>query len=102
MDHYEAATDFWRIMQEIFERRYRFNVRQVLVAVDESTRAGAGAGARPSDRAAFVAARLASLRTFFSLLDSSLAAFTSQGKPLSAEEFKKVTPLEAGRYRKRT
>src|ERR1043165_5385513 len=38
-DHYEAATDFWRVMQEIFERRYRFNVRQVLVAVEESGRA---------------------------------------------------------------
>src|SRR5262252_4175361 len=38
-DHYEAATDFWRVMQEIFERRYRFNVRQVLMAVDESARA---------------------------------------------------------------
>src|SRR5512147_1107724 len=53
-DHYEAATDFWRLMQEMLERRYRFNVRQVLVAVDESTRAG--------ERNPFVAARLESLR----------------------------------------
>src|SRR5262245_41930904 len=37
-DHYEAATDLWRLMQEILERRHRFTVRQVLVAVDESTR----------------------------------------------------------------
>src|SRR5438128_1162898 len=22
-DHYEAATDFWRVMQEIMERRFR-------------------------------------------------------------------------------
>src|SRR5215472_10310942 len=35
-DYYEAATDFWRLMQEVLERRHRFNVRQVLVAVDES------------------------------------------------------------------
>ena len=105
-DHYEAATDFWRVMQEIFERRYRFNVRQVLVAVDESTRAGASSGrAQPrgvsvtNERAAFVATRIESIRAFFSLLDTSLAAFT-QGKAFSAEEFKNVTPLEAARYRK--
>jgi DNA-binding transcriptional regulator GbsR (MarR family) len=98
-DHYEAATDFWRVMQEIFERRYRFNVRQVLVAVDESTRAAAASSGRASERSAFVAARIESIRAFFSLLDASLAAFT-QGKPFSAEEFKNVTPLEAARYRK--
>jgi hypothetical protein len=28
-DHYEAATDFWRLMQEILERRHRFSVRPV-------------------------------------------------------------------------
>src|SRR6185369_13053938 len=69
-DHYQGATDFWRVMQEIFERRYRFNVRQVLVAVDESTRTADSIGGRPSDRAQFVATRLESLRAFFSLLDS--------------------------------
>jgi DNA-binding transcriptional regulator GbsR (MarR family) len=99
-DHYEAATDFWRVMQEIFERRYRFNVRQVLVAVDESTRGSAESGGRTSERTAFVAARIESMRAFFSLLDASLAAFT-QGKSLSAEEFKNVTPLEAARQHKR-
>lgn len=98
-DHYESATDFWRVMQEIFERRYRFNVRQVLVAVDESTRAGAASGGRASERTAFVAARIDSIRAFFSLLDASLAAFT-QGEPFSANEFKNLTPLEAARYRK--
>src|ERR1700694_1902086 len=25
-DHYEAATDFWRVMQEIMERRFRWNL----------------------------------------------------------------------------
>src|SRR5215475_14718818 len=29
-DHYEAATGFWRVMQEIMERRFRWTVRQVL------------------------------------------------------------------------
>jgi DNA-binding transcriptional regulator GbsR (MarR family) len=99
-DHYQAATDFWRVMQEIFERRYRFNVRQVLVAVDESLRAGTGNGGRPSDRGQFVTARLDSLRAFFSLLDASLAAFT-QGKPFSADEFKNVTAFDAARHRGR-
>src|SRR5215470_1145572 len=64
-DHYQAATDFWRVMQEIFERRYRFNVRQVLVAVDESVRAGEGGGGRASERSQFIAVRLESLRAFF-------------------------------------
>src|SRR5437763_16257249 len=26
-DHYEAASDFWRVMQEIMERRVRWNLR---------------------------------------------------------------------------
>src|SRR5215470_13577857 len=64
-DHYQAATDFWRVMQEVFERRYRFNVRQVLVAVDESLRANEGTGA--SERRGFVAARINALHAFFAL-----------------------------------
>ena len=98
-DHYQAATDFWRVMQEIFERRYRFNVRQVLVAVDESLRANESA-AGAAERRAFVAARINALHAFFALLDSSLAAFT-QGKPFSAEDFKNVTPIEAARSRRK-
>src|SRR5437016_14091204 len=38
-DHYEAATDFWRVMQEIMERRFRWNLRQVLAAAAETARA---------------------------------------------------------------
>src|SRR5437764_11942803 len=38
-DHYEAATDFWRVMQEIMERRFRWNLRQVLATIDETERA---------------------------------------------------------------
>jgi DNA-binding transcriptional regulator GbsR (MarR family) len=101
-DHYEAATDFWRLMQEILERRHRFSVRQVLTAVDESARAGdqaSGTSAAARERAAFVTARLDSLRTFFSLLDGGIAAFT-QGKALSPDDLKNVTPLERARYRR--
>ena len=100
-DHYEAATDFWRLMQEILERRHRFSVRQVLTAVDESERAGEHASGTQSaaarERAAFVAVRLDSLRTFFSLLDGGIAAFT-QGKALSPDDLKNVTPLAHARY----
>src|SRR5213594_1711982 len=58
-DHYEAATDFWRVMQEIMERRFRWNLRQVLAAVAESARAAETVG-RPTkaadrEQAAFVA-----------------------------------------------
>src|SRR5881409_3808214 len=43
-DHYEAATNFWRVMQEIMERRFRWNLRQVLAAVGETARAVEPAG----------------------------------------------------------
>jgi DNA-binding transcriptional regulator GbsR (MarR family) len=102
-DHYEAATDFWRVMQEIFERRYRFNVRQVLVAADESARAAEGdpPGTKPErERAAFIAGRLQGLRAFFSLLDAGIAAF-AQGKPLSPETLQKVIALPLAPSRQR-
>src|SRR6266436_9698339 len=44
-DHYEAATDFWRVMQEIMERRFRWNLRQVVATAEETERA-AGATKR--------------------------------------------------------
>src|SRR5205809_8000673 len=37
-DHYEAATDFWRVMQEIMERRFRWNLRQVVATIDDTLR----------------------------------------------------------------
>ena len=96
-DHYEAATDFWRLMQEIIERRHRFTVRQVLAAVDESTRAGE-TDARPRTAAereetAFRAKRLEALRSFMALLDVGIAAFT-KGQPLSPDALRK-SPLHA-------
>lgn len=91
-DHYEAATDLWRLMQEILERRHRFTVRQVLVAVDESTRVGQAdarpRGAADREQAAFRATRLEALRNFVSLLDIGIAAFT-QGQPLSPDALRK-------------
>jgi DNA-binding transcriptional regulator GbsR (MarR family) len=96
-DHYEAATNFWRVMQEIMERRFRWNVRQVLVAAGEAERA-ADAAAR--DRRAFVAARLAALRAFFAAVDAGIGAFT-QGKPLDPGALRSVVALAAPRARGR-
>src|SRR6185503_6671137 len=45
-DHYEAATDLWRVMQEIMERRFRWNLRQVLSAAAEAQRVAAEPGPR--------------------------------------------------------
>src|SRR5213595_70362 len=57
-DHYEAAADFWRVMQEIMERRFRWNVRQVLATIAETERAvGEATGRRES--AQFVTTRVA-------------------------------------------
>src|SRR5437016_11821188 len=50
-DHYQAATDFWRVMQEIMERRFRWNLRQVLAAAAETARAlGEERGPRRTER----------------------------------------------------
>src|SRR5262252_1882231 len=77
-DHYEAATDFWRVMQEIMERRFRWNLRQVLAAVAETERAVAERPAKIADRA-FVERRLDALRAFFAAVDAGIGAF-AQGR----------------------
>src|SRR5213594_5213026 len=79
-DHYEAATDFWRVMQEIMERRFRWNLRQVLATIAETERAVGEAGGR-RESAQFVTTRVAGLRAFFVAIDAGLGAF-AQGKPL--------------------
>src|SRR5919202_2629240 len=43
-DHYEAASDFWRVMQEIMERRFRWNIRQVIAACEETARTARAGG----------------------------------------------------------
>src|SRR5437870_2655085 len=65
-DHYEAATDFWRAMREIFERRFRWMVRQVVDTVDETRRLAESDGKkkRPKLEAAFIDARLDAMRGF--------------------------------------
>ena len=96
-DHYEAATDFFRALQEIFERRFRWTVRQVLAAV-----ADARAAAAPARRAqsAEVEERLARLEAFFALIDAGIAAFV-RGEAFQAETLRNVIPLATGRGRPR-
>jgi|SRR5262245_23782940 len=98
-DHYEAATGFWRVMQEIMERRFRWTVRQVLATIGDAERALAESRPR-GDTAAFVTARLATLRAFFQAIDAGLGAFT-QGKPLDPASLANVVPLAAARPRSR-
>jgi DNA-binding transcriptional regulator GbsR (MarR family) len=78
-DHYVAATDFWRVMQEILERRFRWNLRQVLATVEEAER---GLTAGQTDD--FARDRLNSLREYFLAVDAGLGAF-SRGEPMAPE-----------------
>jgi DNA-binding transcriptional regulator GbsR (MarR family) len=87
-DHYEAATDFWRVVQEIVERRFRWNLRQVLATVEETRRAADAGGAK----SAFVAGRLAALQTFFTAVDVVVGAF-AQGKPVTPDAMQRVVAL---------
>lgn len=85
-DHYEAATDFWRVMQEILERRFRWNLRQVLAAADATEDAldqrssGRGDGSRKDT--VFIRERLTALREYFVAVDAGLGAF-SRGEPMA-------------------
>jgi DNA-binding transcriptional regulator GbsR (MarR family) len=86
-DHYAAATDFWRVMQEILERRFRWNLRQVLATVEEAERE---VGAGPSEKTAgggsgdFAGGRLTAMRDYFLAVDAGLSAF-SRGEPMAPE-----------------
>jgi DNA-binding transcriptional regulator GbsR (MarR family) len=78
-DHYEAATDFWRVMQEIMERRFRWNLRQVVAAAEETEQAITRSTAPDTDaieRADFIARRVAIIRDFFTAVDIGLGGFT--------------------------
>src|SRR5262245_64920889 len=94
-DHYEAAGDFFRAMQEIFERRFRWTVRQVLAAADESLEASE-AGDGGAARAPYLQRRLDALRAFFELLDAGIGAFV-RGEPFPAEKLRDVIQREARR-----
>jgi len=102
-DHYEAATNFWRVMMEIMERRFRWTVRQVLATIAETERAAAEAGdggRRAAGAEGFVAGRLVGLKVFFTALDTVIGSFT-QGKPVDPETLQNVVPMLATRGRPR-
>jgi DNA-binding transcriptional regulator GbsR (MarR family) len=89
-DHYVAATDFWRVMQEILERRFRWNLRQVLATVAEAER---------GDASDFERGRLTALRDYFIAVDVGLSAF-SRGEPMAPEAMRDSVvsriPIEDG------
>ena len=90
-DYYEAATDFWRVMQEIFERRFRWMVRQILVSVDETRRVAGSEDEPDATEADFVEQRLDAMREFFSTLDACITAF-AQGEPITADWLQNLPP----------
>jgi hypothetical protein len=77
------------VLQEIMERRFRWNVRQVIATVAETERALGESSARRE--AGHVASRLSGLRAFFTAVDVGLGAFT-QGKPLDPELLRALPP----------
>jgi HTH-type transcriptional regulator, glycine betaine synthesis regulator len=102
-DHYQAADDFWRVMQEIMERRFRWNIRQVIAACDETGRAAeaGGSGSRAGERdRAFVQRRLEALRAFAAAVDAGIEAF-ARGEPIAPTSLQKiqVIPIESRRSR---
>jgi DNA-binding transcriptional regulator GbsR (MarR family) len=98
-DHYEAATDFWRVMQEIMERRFRWNLRQVLATIEETARALDEARPHGRSTSRFVEHRLEALRAFFVAVDSGISAF-SAGKAFAGDALQNVGRLVARRTRR--
>jgi DNA-binding transcriptional regulator GbsR (MarR family) len=102
-DHYVAATDFWRVMQEILERRFRWNLRQVLATVEEAERGiNAGRGEKTGARGRvdeFARGRLNAMRDYFLAVDAGLGAF-SRGEPMAPEAMRDSVvsriPIEEG------
>lgn len=83
-DHYEAATDFWRVMQEIMERRFRWNLRQILAAAEETERA-IGTGTETT----FLRERLRAIHAFAAAVDAGIEAF-SQGESFEPQAVRGV------------
>jgi|ERR1041384_7384881 DNA-binding transcriptional regulator GbsR (MarR family) len=99
-DHYEAASDFWRVMQEIMERRFRWNIRQVIAACDETARAAQSgrAGSRAAERErTFIEGRLKALRSFAAAVDAGIEAF-ARGESITPQAMQ-VINIHPGRKR---
>src|SRR5436309_6516241 len=99
-DHYEAASDFWRVMQEIMERRFRWNIRQVIAACDETSRTArtGRAGSRGAERERrFIDARLEALRSFAAAVDAGIEA-VARGEPITPQAMQ-VIHIQSARER---
>jgi DNA-binding transcriptional regulator GbsR (MarR family) len=99
-DHYEAAHDFWRVMQEIMERRFRWNIRQVIAACDETSRTARPGreGSRAAERErVFIEGRLEALRSFAAAVDAGIEAF-GRGEPITPHAMQ-VIHIDRGRKR---
>lgn len=100
-DHYEAATDFWRVMQEIMERRFRWNLRQVVAAAEETQQAITTSTARgpgATERAGFIAQRVTTMRDFFTAVDAGLGGFT-RGEAFAPQPLQRAVvkiPVQGG------
>jgi DNA-binding transcriptional regulator GbsR (MarR family) len=96
-DHYEAATDLVRVMQEIIERRFRWNMRQVLATVEETRSVHDDTSSADE---AFINQRLTTLETFFRVMDAT-AGMLAPGKPFPPQLAATVaTVFEAARETK--
>lgn len=74
-DHYAAATDLWRVIQEVMERRFRWNMRQVLATTDETLGELTAGRTRVPD-SQMLTERLIAMRAFFAALDAGISAMT--------------------------
>jgi len=83
-DHYEGASDFWRVLQEIVERRFRWNLRQVIATVEETKRA-----LEESSYSDQIRAKVEALEQFASAVESGMAAFSS-GKTWEPDEARRA------------
>lgn len=98
-DHYEAATDFWRTMQEIMERRFRWNLRQIIATSEETERALQASGRAGAKERVFLESRLGAMRSFAAAVDAGIGAF-SQGESFEPQRVQSVLqpiPIRPGR-----
>ncbi len=86
-DHYEGATDFWRVLQEIVERRFRWNLRQVTATVEETRRA-----LEKGKASSAVRRKVEALGEFAAAIERGMAAFSS-GEPWRPQEARRVATV---------
>jgi len=104
-DYYEAAVDLWHVMQSIMERRFRWNLRQVIATVEETRRALGESKSRPGaaadrERAQLVTERLEALHDFCAATDATIGAFAHGGAFTVDTVEKRMRVVPSSRRRK--